>query len=236
MPVQPPPPVVSAVSVPVELPEVMPSMARPIVRPAPVVVESGRFETTRNIPMQHAETAGPVSAGFVSSNVAPGRSSGISVSSVAGFAAAKMASASTSAGTGVRGAGFAAAAPSEARPQAGAPAEGQFGAVVAKTPGVSSVASQSLVAQRSPLEIVFKPRPAYSNEARSLRIEGEVTLEAKFQASGDVLVMRVIRGLGHGLDETAMAAARAIRFQPATERGRRVDAVATVRIAFQLAD
>jgi TonB family protein len=63
-----------------------------------------------------------------------------------------------------------------------------------------------------------------------------VLLEAVFTASGQVEVQRVVRGLGHGLDESAMSAARAIRFKPArTADGQPVDSTAIVHIVFELA-
>lgn len=86
-----------------------------------------------------------------------------------------------------------------------------------------------------PVEILEKPRPAYTEEARRLSIEGEVLLELQFEASGRVRVLRLIRGLGHGLDENALAAARQIRFRPARRGGIPVDSSAIVHIVFQLA-
>jgi outer membrane biosynthesis protein TonB len=51
-----------------------------------------------------------------------------------------------------------------------------------------------------------------------------------------VQVERVVKGLGHGLDESAMAAARQIRFKPAkTADGQPVDSQAVVHILFELA-
>lgn len=85
------------------------------------------------------------------------------------------------------------------------------------------------------IEILDKPRPAYSEEARRLKIEGEVVLEALFAASGEVRVQRLIRGLGHGLDQNAIQAAEHIRFRPAMRGGRPADLVATVQISFHLA-
>ena len=73
------------------------------------------------------------------------------------------------------------------------------------------------------LEITFKPRPNYTEEARRARIEGDVVLEVLFTASGTLRVLRVVRGLGYGLDQNAIEAAAKIRFRPATEdeqRGR----------------
>jgi TonB family protein len=86
-----------------------------------------------------------------------------------------------------------------------------------------------------PVEIVSKPDPAYTQEARALKLEGEVLIEVVFEASGQVRVLRVARGLGHGLDESAIRAAQQIRFKPARRDGQAVDFPATVHIVFQLA-
>jgi TonB family protein len=83
-------------------------------------------------------------------------------------------------------------------------------------------------------QILEKPRPVYTEEARRLHIEGEVQLEVLFSASGEIHILRVIRGLGHGLDENAQHAAMAIRFLPAKREGRAVDSTALVHIIFQL--
>jgi TonB family protein len=85
-----------------------------------------------------------------------------------------------------------------------------------------------------PVEIVFKPTPEYTDEARSARIEGTVSLELEFTAAGDVRVLRVVRGLGYGLDEAAQRAALRIRFKPAHSDGTPVDFRATVHITFRL--
>lgn len=86
----------------------------------------------------------------------------------------------------------------------------------------------------TPVEILFKPRPSYSPEAREMRLEGQVSLEVVFQASGSVRVVRVIKGLGHGLDEAAEQAATQVRFKPATRSGAAVDTNATISITFEL--
>ncbi|HEX8811406.1 MAG TPA: energy transducer TonB [Terracidiphilus sp.] len=87
----------------------------------------------------------------------------------------------------------------------------------------------------NPVEITFKPNPIYTDEARSLKLEGEVLLEVSFSASGTLHVNRVVRGLGHGLDEAAVAAANKIRFKPALRNGQPVDSTAIVHVTFQLA-
>jgi protein TonB len=87
----------------------------------------------------------------------------------------------------------------------------------------------------SPADILSKPRPDYTDEARRFKIEGEVLLEVLFGASGEARVLRTIRGLGHGLDENAVSAARKIHFRPAQRDGEAVDSTAMVHIVFQLA-
>lgn len=86
-----------------------------------------------------------------------------------------------------------------------------------------------------PVEILSKPTPAYTDEARALKLEGEVVLEVEFCARGELKVLRLVRGLGHGLDESATRAAQAIRFKPAQTSGRPVDFRSTVHIVFRLA-
>jgi TonB family protein len=86
----------------------------------------------------------------------------------------------------------------------------------------------------TPVEIVSKPKPVYTQEARNLHLEGEVSIEVVFTASGSVRVLRVIRGLGHGLDQAAEQAASQIRFHPGTRDGVPVDTTATVHIVFEL--
>ncbi|MGE5053056.1 MAG: energy transducer TonB, partial [Acidobacteriota bacterium] len=87
----------------------------------------------------------------------------------------------------------------------------------------------------SPVEITFKPNPVYTEEARALKLEGEVLLEVSFSATGTLHVNRVVRGLGHGLDEAAVTAASRMRFKPALRYGTPVDSTAVVHVTFQLA-
>ena len=86
-----------------------------------------------------------------------------------------------------------------------------------------------------PAEILSKPTPVYTEEARTKKIEGEVLLEVVFEASGKIQVVRVVRGLGHGLDDAAVRAAEQIRFKPALKNGQPSDSTALVHIIFQLA-
>jgi TonB family protein len=86
----------------------------------------------------------------------------------------------------------------------------------------------------TPVEVVSKPAPDYTEEARALRVEGDVLLQVEFTAQSQVRVLRVVRGLGHGLDEAAIRAAEHIRFKPAQGGGRPIDFQTTVHIVFRL--
>jgi TonB family protein len=85
------------------------------------------------------------------------------------------------------------------------------------------------------LEVVSKPRPEYTSEARQLKVQGDVILRVTFTAKGQVLVQGIVHGLGHGLDEEARRVAQQIRFRPATRNGQPIDMTTNITITFQLA-
>src|SRR5580704_10500329 len=103
---------------------------------------------------------------------------------------------------------------------------------VAPAPKVKQAA---VISNSTPVQILFKPKPVYTDAARAKKIEGEVLLQIVFSASGDVKVERIVQGLGYGLDDSAQAAARQIRFRPAQQNGQPVDSAAVVHIVFQIA-
>jgi TonB family protein len=118
--------------------------------------------------------------------------------------------------------------------RSGGVATGGFGAeqVVHSGPKIAQADSGPATV---PVEITFKPNPVYTGEARSLKLEGEVLLEVLFNANGTLHVNRVVRGLGHGLDEAAIAAANKMRFKPALRMGQPMDSTAIVHVLFQMA-
>lgn len=87
----------------------------------------------------------------------------------------------------------------------------------------------------TPIVILDKPRPEYTAEGRSLRIEGDVVLDLVFLANGSIQINHVVSGLGHGLDEAAVRAAQQIKFKPAKRENEPVDFPARVRIEFRMA-
>jgi TonB family protein len=85
-----------------------------------------------------------------------------------------------------------------------------------------------------PAQLLSAPTPLYTEEARRLNVSGEVVLAVKLSTAGDVHVLRVVSGLGHGLDEAAIAAVKQTRCRPAFKEGRPVDVITTITVVFKL--
>ncbi len=83
-------------------------------------------------------------------------------------------------------------------------------------------------------KLIHSEEPEYSEDARKARYQGTVLLSIQIDASGHVSNIRVLRGLGLGLDEKAMAAVEKWIFRPALARGRPVAAPAQVVVTFHL--
>ena len=87
---------------------------------------------------------------------------------------------------------------------------------------------------------IVKPRarrivkPTYTEGARSAQIEGVVRVEITIDAEGEVIGARILRGLGHGLDDAALAAARQMAFEPGTRCGKPTVATISVGMRFAL--
>ncbi len=74
----------------------------------------------------------------------------------------------------------------------------------------------------------------YTRDAKQAEIEGLVRIEVTVDESGKVIAARVLNGLGYGLDEAALEAARKCVFEPATLCGRPVVGTAVVSERFEL--
>jgi TonB family protein len=70
--------------------------------------------------------------------------------------------------------------------------------------------------------LISKPEPQYTEDARKNQITGTVVLKVVFASSGQVTNIRTVSGLPNGLTERAIAAARNIKFEPATKDGHKV--------------
>jgi periplasmic protein TonB len=79
------------------------------------------------------------------------------------------------------------------------------------------------------------PTPDYPAEARTRRLQGVVVLEVMLDASGKAHARRVMSDpLGFGIEEAARNAAERLKFTPARQGGRFVDAIVQVRVTFTL--
>ena len=86
-----------------------------------------------------------------------------------------------------------------------------------------------------PPTAIFQPLPAYTEEARKARAEGIVLIQAIIRRDGSVDSFKVLRGLGYGLDESAInTIATKWRFKPGTLNGAPVDVQANIEVSFRL--
>jgi TonB family protein len=85
-----------------------------------------------------------------------------------------------------------------------------------------------------PPRLLHEVKPDYTEDARRRSIEGEVVLEIVVRRDGGVGDIRLVRGLGSGLDRRAIDAVRQWRFAPASRLGSPVDVLVEVAVEFRL--
>ncbi|NUP07298.1 MAG: TonB family protein [Polyangiaceae bacterium] len=76
------------------------------------------------------------------------------------------------------------------------------------------------------------PQPAYPEAARKAEVSGKVRVEVTVDERGAVVGARVLSGLGHGLDEAALAAARSASVSPAVRCGKPVRGTFVIGMRF----
>jgi len=86
----------------------------------------------------------------------------------------------------------------------------------------------------SPPIAIFKPEPAYSEEARKAKYQGTVVLWIVVDAQGNVTDAKVVKPLGLGLDEKAQETVRTWKFKPALRNGSPVPVRVIVEVTFRL--
>jgi protein TonB len=79
------------------------------------------------------------------------------------------------------------------------------------------------------------PQPAFTEAARAAGVEGKVRVELTVDETGRVVDVRMLSGLGYGLDEAALAAARSATFEPALRCGKATRATFTISMRFTAA-
>lgn len=85
-----------------------------------------------------------------------------------------------------------------------------------------------------PPRLLSEVKPDYTEDARRRGLEGEVVMEIVVRRDGRVGDVRVLHGLGAGLDQQAIQAVRRWTFASATRRGQPVDVIVEVAVEFKL--
>jgi len=91
-------------------------------------------------------------------------------------------------------------------------------------------------------EELIKPKPQgfaqpqYTDEARSAEVEGRVKLKLTVDAQGNVTDVQLLAGLGHGLDESSIATAKRIKFNPGTACSKPVSSSFVISFRFALGE
>jgi TonB family protein len=76
-------------------------------------------------------------------------------------------------------------------------------------------------------KLIYSIEPEFSEEGRAKRINGEVLIGCVVTPEGTPANVHVLRGIGYGMDEQAVAAVQKYRFKPAEKDGKPI----AVRIA-----
>ena len=203
------------------------SSATPTMAAAPAKVQTGGFGDPNGVPASdtHGRPVTIAQAGSYDMPYGPGSGNG-----TGGAHGARGVVASTGFGSGVATGNSSGISGSR-----GTVRQGAFGDADVVAASQPKTKSADPVVKTLPVEITFKPRPVYTDEGRQLKIEGEVLLDVVFTASGQIRIVKVMHGLGHGLDESAVRAAEKIQFKPAQKDGHAADFEAVLHIEFQLA-
>jgi TonB family protein len=82
--------------------------------------------------------------------------------------------------------------------------------------------------------ILQEVKPDYTDDARRRSLAGDVVLEIVVKSDGRVGAVRILQGLGAGLDQRAVEAVRQWRFSPARRFGTPVDVLVEVAVEFRL--
>jgi TonB family protein len=83
-------------------------------------------------------------------------------------------------------------------------------------------------------KVLHKMEPEYTEEGRVAKYQGTVVLAVEIDPNGVAQNIRIVKGLGFGLDENAVMAVQQWRFQPATKDGAAVTVQARIEVNFRL--
>lgn len=86
----------------------------------------------------------------------------------------------------------------------------------------------------TPIKILSKPRPSYTDRARQSNTQGTIIVMVLFRENGTIGHILPIKRLGDGLDEEAMKAARKITFEPPTRNCKPYPVVKQIEYTFSI--
>lgn len=86
----------------------------------------------------------------------------------------------------------------------------------------------------TPLNIIRKRPAKYTDQARRANIQGAIRVAILFGASGRIEHVLILKGLGYGLDQEALAAANGIVFEPEKKDGKPVSVVRMLEYSFAI--
>jgi protein TonB len=86
----------------------------------------------------------------------------------------------------------------------------------------------------TPPSIQREVKPIYTEEGRRRGVEGDVVMEVVVRSDGTIGNIRLLRGLGSGLDQRASEAVKQWRFNPARRFGEPVDVLVEIAVEFRL--
>jgi TonB family protein len=122
---------------------------------------------------------------------------------------------------------------------------GDIHGVPGVAPGGNGPVTAEPVTQEGPYPLggaIVKPevipstriKPSYTEQARKVRMQGVVIVEAVIDAQGNVTSVKVVKPLPLGLDQQAVAAVQQWKYRPATLHGRPVAVILQLTVTFQV--
>jgi TonB family protein len=99
--------------------------------------------------------------------------------------------------------------------------------------GVAGIYAPTISGVKEPVPVTT-PMPPYTEESRRVRIDGTIVLQAIIRKNGTVTDVKVIKGLGYGLDESVInTIVTKWRFRPGTLNGEPIDVIANEEVRFR---
>jgi len=106
--------------------------------------------------------------------------------------------------------------------------------VVRKAPVAAALPADDCDEPPAKPKALSSSKPSYTEDAIAAAIEGKVRLQITVDETGAIVDVKVVQGLGHGLDEAAIAAARRMSFEPAVRCGKPTRATFKLAMVFSL--